>query len=73
LNGLIFKDLLLEFFFCNCQGKSAEGMVHLERVGSLEEPEEARIKAHYYDGIVLLARYEMEGVNNIALIYFIPN
>lgn len=48
-------------------------MVHLERVGRLKEPEEARIKAHYFDGIVLLARYEMEAVNNIALIYFIPN
>ncbi|GLT55387.1 hypothetical protein SLA2020_285150 [Shorea laevis] len=35
--------------------KSAEGMVHLERVGRLEEPEEARSKVHYFDGIVLLA------------------
>ncbi|XP_059436923.1 ALBINO3-like protein 2, chloroplastic [Corylus avellana] len=40
---------------CLRQGKSAEGMVHLERVGRLKEPEEARIKAHYFDGIVLLA------------------
>jgi hypothetical protein len=39
-------------------------MVHLERVGSLKEPEEARSKVHYYDGIVLLARYEMEAIKN---------
>lgn len=39
------------------QGKSAEGIVHLERVAQLEEPDEPSIKAHYFDGLLLLSRY----------------
>ncbi|KAJ0014695.1 hypothetical protein Pint_21311 [Pistacia integerrima] len=38
------------------QGKMAEGIVHLERIANLEEPEEKSSKAHYYDGLVLLSR-----------------
>ncbi|KAJ0079896.1 hypothetical protein Patl1_24097 [Pistacia atlantica] len=37
------------------QGKMAEGIVHLERIANLEEPEEKSSKAHYYDGLVLLS------------------
>ncbi|KAM7524401.1 hypothetical protein LguiA_014303 [Lonicera macranthoides] len=37
------------------QGKTAEGMVHLERIASLKEPEDSKSKAHYYDGLVLFA------------------
>ncbi|KAF3452436.1 hypothetical protein FNV43_RR02869 [Rhamnella rubrinervis] len=37
------------------QGKNAEGIAHLERVGKIKEPEEAKSKAHYFDGLVLLA------------------
>ncbi|KAM2118568.1 hypothetical protein EV2_011067 [Malus domestica] len=37
------------------QGKSAEGIVHLERVAQLEEPDEPSIKAHYFDGLLLLS------------------
>ncbi|KAL8171324.1 hypothetical protein V2J09_023128 [Rumex salicifolius] len=37
------------------QGKMIEGKVHLERVASLEEPEDIKSKVHYYDGIVMLA------------------
>jgi YidC/Oxa1 family membrane protein insertase len=32
-----------------------EGLVHLERISSLKEPEDLKSKAHYYDGLVLLA------------------
>ncbi|KAG6703279.1 hypothetical protein I3842_07G076000 [Carya illinoinensis] len=39
---------------CIRQGKKAEGIVHLERVASMKEPEEATCKAHYFDGLVLL-------------------
>uniref|UniRef100_A0A0A0LHD0 ALBINO3-like protein 2, chloroplastic n=1 Tax=Cucumis sativus TaxID=3659 RepID=A0A0A0LHD0_CUCSA len=37
------------------QGKMVEGIAHLERVANLKEPEEPKSKAHYYDGLVLLA------------------
>ncbi|XP_031249792.1 ALBINO3-like protein 3, mitochondrial [Pistacia vera] len=37
------------------QGEMAEGIVHLERIANLEEPEEKSSKAHYYDGLVLLS------------------
>ncbi|GMH10362.1 hypothetical protein Nepgr_012203 [Nepenthes gracilis] len=40
---------------CIRQGKNAEGLVHLERVASMEEPEDSKIKAHYYDGLLLYA------------------
>lgn len=33
-----------------------EGIAHLERIANMKEPEEPKIKAHYYDGLVLLAR-----------------
>ncbi|KAG5529132.1 hypothetical protein RHGRI_029715 [Rhododendron griersonianum] len=37
------------------QGKNAEGIRHLERVANLEEPEDAKSKAHYYDAFLVLA------------------
>ncbi|KAJ6757699.1 OXA1 [Salix koriyanagi] len=40
---------------CISQGNKAEGIVHLEGVASLEEPEDPKSKAHYYDGLLLLA------------------
>ncbi|KAG6752105.1 hypothetical protein POTOM_044324 [Populus tomentosa] len=40
---------------CISQGNKAEGIVHLERVASLEEPEDPKSKAHYFDGLLLLA------------------
>lgn len=38
------------------QGKSAEGIVHLERVAQLEEPDEPSSKTHYFEGLLLLSR-----------------
>lgn len=49
------------FCFIALQGKNAEGMVHLERVASLEEPEDPNSKVHYYNSLVFLARYETNG------------
>ncbi|KAJ6877603.1 ALBINO3-like protein 2 [Populus alba x Populus x berolinensis] len=40
---------------CISQGNKAEGIVHLERAASLEEPEDPKSKAHYFDGLLLLA------------------
>ncbi|XP_057961989.1 ALBINO3-like protein 2, chloroplastic [Malania oleifera] len=37
------------------QGKNAEGIVHLQRVANLKEPEEQKSRAHYFDGLLLLA------------------
>lgn len=37
------------------QGKMVEGIAHLERIANMKEPEEPKSKAHYYDGLVLLA------------------
>ncbi|KAL5834407.1 hypothetical protein ACOSQ4_013904 [Xanthoceras sorbifolium] len=37
------------------QGKTAEGIAHLERIGNMQEPEEPKTKAHYFDGLVLLS------------------
>ncbi|XP_059280464.1 ALBINO3-like protein 2, chloroplastic [Lycium ferocissimum] len=37
------------------QGKMEDGLVHLERIGTLKEPEDPKSKAHYYDGLVLLS------------------
>lgn len=37
------------------QGKYAEAMIHFDRLGRMKEPEDARSKAHYYDGLVMLA------------------
>uniref|UniRef100_A0A2P2J882 Uncharacterized protein n=1 Tax=Rhizophora mucronata TaxID=61149 RepID=A0A2P2J882_RHIMU len=50
---------------CIRQGKNAEGLVHLERVANFTEPEDSKSKAHYYDGLVLLARYEL-ATNNYS-------
>ncbi|KAM0995261.1 hypothetical protein COP2_010945 [Malus domestica] len=37
------------------QGKTAEGIVHLERVAKMEVPDEPIGKAHYYDALLLLS------------------
>ncbi|TYH53003.1 hypothetical protein ES332_D09G067700v1 [Gossypium tomentosum] len=37
------------------QGKKAEGLAHLETIASLKEPEDPKSKAHYFDGLLLLA------------------
>ncbi|KAJ6884398.1 ALBINO3-like protein 2 [Populus alba x Populus x berolinensis] len=53
---LIFLTLPMFFIgYCIPQGNKAEGIVHLERVASLEEPEDPKSKAHYFDGLLLLA------------------
>lgn len=51
---------------CIRQEKWEEGIAHLERIGNLKEPEEPKSKAHYYDGLVVLARY----VANITFLIF---
>ncbi|GJU48430.1 albino3-like protein 2, chloroplastic, partial [Tanacetum coccineum] len=38
------------------QGKVAEGIVHLERIANMKEPEDAKTKAHYCDGLLVLSR-----------------
>ncbi|KAM3320163.1 ALBINO3-like protein 2, chloroplastic isoform X1 [Capsicum chacoense] len=40
---------------CIRQGKMGEGLVHLERIATMKEPEDPKSKAHYYDGLVLLS------------------
>ncbi|PIA41486.1 hypothetical protein AQUCO_02200124v1 [Aquilegia coerulea] len=40
---------------CMRQGKDAEGLEHLQRVAHLREPDDPKGKAHYIDGLVLLA------------------
>ncbi|KAL6568670.1 hypothetical protein OROHE_004354 [Orobanche hederae] len=37
------------------QGKMEEGLMHLERIARLEEPQDSKSKAHYYDGLIILA------------------
>ncbi|MBA0819235.1 hypothetical protein Gohar_019813 [Gossypium harknessii] len=37
------------------QGKKAEGLAQLETIASLKEPEDPKSKAHYFDGLLLLA------------------
>ncbi|XP_071922348.1 ALBINO3-like protein 2, chloroplastic isoform X1 [Coffea arabica] len=37
------------------QGRNEEGMAHLERLASLEEPMDPMTKAHYYDGLLVLS------------------
>lgn len=48
------------FHFFVRQGKTAEGIVHLERIANIKEPQEPKSKAHYFDGLLVLARYEFE-------------
>lgn len=47
------------FFFRLWKDKKAEGIIYLERVAQMEEPEDAKSKAHYYDALLLLARYDL--------------
>lgn len=37
------------------QGKVAEGIVHLERIANMKEPEDAKTKTHYCDGLFMLS------------------
>ncbi|XP_010250467.1 PREDICTED: ALBINO3-like protein 2, chloroplastic isoform X2 [Nelumbo nucifera] len=37
------------------QGRNEEGIEHLERIAKLKEPEDPKCKAHYFDGLLLLA------------------
>ncbi|KAK6916161.1 Tetratricopeptide repeat [Dillenia turbinata] len=37
------------------KGQFAEGLVHLERIAQLKEPEDPKSKVHYFDGLLLLA------------------
>ncbi|EXC29910.1 ALBINO3-like protein 2 [Morus notabilis] len=37
------------------QGKIEEGLVHLERVGKLKEPDDPKVKGHYFDTLLLLS------------------
>ncbi|KAH6790000.1 hypothetical protein C2S51_005006 [Perilla frutescens var. frutescens] len=37
------------------QGKMEEGLEHLERIAQVKVPEDAKCKAHYYDGLVILS------------------
>ncbi|KAF7817747.1 ALBINO3-like protein 2, chloroplastic [Senna tora] len=53
LKLLVYVKALGHFVFE--QGKRVEGLVHFERVANLEEPEDAACKAHYFDGLLLLA------------------
>lgn len=46
-------------FFDLWKDKKAEGIVYLQRVAQMEEPEDAKSKVHYYDALLLLARYNL--------------
>ncbi|KAK9091567.1 hypothetical protein Sjap_024744 [Stephania japonica] len=37
------------------QNKTAEGLQHLQRIAQLKEPDDPKSKAHYFDGLLLLA------------------
>ncbi|KAI7743811.1 hypothetical protein M8C21_031230, partial [Ambrosia artemisiifolia] len=37
------------------QGKVAEGITHLERIANMKEPEDAKTKTHYCDGLLVLS------------------
>ncbi|XP_062084220.1 ALBINO3-like protein 2, chloroplastic [Humulus lupulus] len=37
------------------QGNIKEGLIHLERIGRLKEPEDPVCKAHYFDGLLMLS------------------
>lgn len=40
-----------------------EGLVHLERIAQLKEPEDPKSKAHYYDGLIVLSRYVIDDLS----------
>ncbi|KAJ0793646.1 putative membrane insertase YidC/ALB3/OXA1/COX18, tetratricopeptide-like helical domain superfamily [Helianthus annuus] len=37
------------------QGKVEDGIVHLERIANMKEPEDAKTKTHYCDGLFMLS------------------
>ncbi|GKV47584.1 hypothetical protein SLEP1_g54474 [Rubroshorea leprosula] len=47
-------------FVCIKQDDEAEGIVHLERIATLQEPADPQSKAHYYEGLLLLWRFEYQ-------------
>lgn len=46
-----------------------EGLVHLERIAQMKEPQDSKSKAHYYDGLIILSRYEPS--SKLTLLLFI--
>ncbi|XVF55551.1 hypothetical protein PTKIN_Ptkin06aG0125400 [Pterospermum kingtungense] len=56
------------------QGKKAEGLAHLERIGNMKEPEDPKSKAHYFDGLLLLSSalvdlgHKAEGLKFLRLV-----
>jgi len=45
--------------FTVLQGKRDEGRAHFERIANMEEPEDPTSKGYYFDGLLLLARYNL--------------
>jgi len=45
--------------FTAWQGKKDEARAHFERVANMEEPEDPASKRYYFDGLLLLARYNL--------------
>lgn len=37
------------------QGNMEEGLLHLERIAQMKEPQDSKSKSHYYDGLVILS------------------
>lgn len=46
--------------FSEWQGKRDEGRAHFERVANMDEPEDPTSKGYYFDGLLLLARYNLK-------------
>ena len=42
-----------------------QGLVHLERIARIKEPEDSKSKAHYYDGFLVLSRYGTDATTHI--------
>ncbi|KDP34632.1 hypothetical protein JCGZ_11950 [Jatropha curcas] len=52
------------------KGKNAEGIIHLEGVAALKEPEDPNCKFHYFDSLVKLAScLSIEGLKAEAVEY----
>lgn len=58
----MFNMICYDFHFLQFavwQGKRAEGRAHFERVANMQEPEDPTSKGYYFDGLLLLARYNL--------------
>lgn len=59
-------SLFLEKKSNNCcfvhigQGKVVEGIVHLERIANMKEPEDPKSKTHYCDALFMLSRFTIK-------------